>query len=46
MWTVSALQLHPKSIIVCDDASTVELKVGTVNYFKDIEKKNLDYKSL
>lgn len=42
MWTVSALQLHPKSMIVCDDASTVELKVGTVNYFKDIESPNLD----
>lgn len=41
MWTVSALQLHPKGIIVCDDASTVELKVGTVNYFKDIEAPNL-----
>ncbi|CAG0938696.1 glucosamine-6-phosphate deaminase [Candidatus Brocadiaceae bacterium] len=42
MWTVSALQLHPKGIIVCDDASTVELKVGTVNYFKDIEYPNLN----
>jgi glucosamine-6-phosphate deaminase len=42
MWTVSALQLHPKGIIVCDDAATAELKVGTVNYFKDIEKDNLD----
>ncbi len=42
MWTVSALQMHPKSMIVCDDASTVELKVGTVNYFKDIEAENLD----
>jgi len=40
MWTVSALQLHPKGIIVCDDAATVELKVGTVNYFKDIERDN------
>ncbi|MDR2423807.1 MAG: glucosamine-6-phosphate deaminase [Prevotellaceae bacterium] len=37
LWTVSALQAHPKAIIVCDDAATVELKVGTVNYFKDIE---------
>ncbi|RJP73448.1 MAG: glucosamine-6-phosphate deaminase [Ignavibacteriales bacterium] len=37
MWTVSALQTHPHGIIVCDDAATVELKVGTVNYFKDIE---------
>lgn len=41
MWTVSALQLHPKSTIVCDEASTIELKVGTVNYFKDIEASNL-----
>lgn len=38
MWTVSILQMHPKGIIVCDDAATVEMKVGTVNYFKDIEK--------
>lgn len=42
MWTVSALQLHPAGIIVCDDAAAVELKVGTVNYFKDIESANLD----
>ena len=42
MWTISTMQLHPKGIIVCDDAATVELKVGTVNYFKDIEKDNTD----
>ena len=41
MWTITALQMHPKGIIVCDEAATVELKVGTVNYFKDIEKGNL-----
>lgn len=41
MWTISALQLHPKGIIVCDEAATAELKVGTYNYFKDIEKDNL-----
>jgi len=41
MWTVSALQLHPKGMIVCDEDATVELKVGTVKYFKDIEKDNL-----
>ncbi|MCL3780828.1 glucosamine-6-phosphate deaminase [Prolixibacteraceae bacterium JC049] len=41
MWTISALQLHPKGIIVCDEEATVELKVGTYNYFKDIEKENL-----
>ncbi|MBN2618681.1 MAG: glucosamine-6-phosphate deaminase [Spirochaetales bacterium] len=45
MWTVSALQLHRNGIIVCDDSATVEMKVGTVNYFKDIEKNNLDPKS-
>jgi glucosamine-6-phosphate deaminase len=46
MWTVSCLQLHPHGIIVCDDAATVELKVGTVNYFKDIEKDYLDPKTI
>lgn len=46
MWTVSCLQLHPHGVIVCDDAATVELKVGTVNYFKDIEKDNLDAKKM
>lgn len=46
MCTISVLQLHRKGIIVCDDASTVELKVGTVNYFKDIERNNLDPMSL
>ena len=45
-WTVTALQLHPKGIIVCDEAATCELKVGTYNYFKDIEKNNLDYKNI
>jgi glucosamine-6-phosphate deaminase len=42
MWTVSALQLHPKGLIVCDDEATEELRVGTVRYFKDIESANLD----
>ena len=42
MWTVSALQLHPHGIIVTDDEATLELKVGTVKYFKDIEAPNLD----
>lgn len=37
MWTITALQLHPKGIIVCDEAATVELKVGTYRYFKEIE---------
>lgn len=42
MWTISALQIHPKGIIVCDEMATYELKVGTYNYFKDIEKDNLN----
>lgn len=41
MWTITALQLHPKGIIVCDEAATDDLKVGTYRYFKDIEKDNL-----
>lgn len=41
MWTISALQLHPHAIIVCDETATDELKVGTYKYFKDIEKNNL-----
>ena len=46
MWTVSCLQLHPHGIIVCDEAATVEMKVGTVNYFRDIEKDNLDARKI
>jgi glucosamine-6-phosphate deaminase len=46
MWTVSALQLHPKGIIVCDDPATYELKVGTVKYFKDIESEHLNPETL
>lgn len=41
MWTISALQMHPKGIIVCDEDATTELKVGTYKYFKDIERANL-----
>ena len=40
-WTISALQMHPHAIIVCDEAATDELKHGTYKYFKDIEKDNL-----
>jgi glucosamine-6-phosphate deaminase len=41
MWTVSMLQLHRHGLIVCDDDSTLELRVGTVKYFRDIEKESL-----
>jgi glucosamine-6-phosphate deaminase len=46
LWTVSVLQLHPKAIIVCDEDAAVELKYGTVKYFKDIESANLNPTSL
>lgn len=34
MCTLSALQMHPKGIIVCDDLATYEMKVSTVRYFQ------------
>jgi glucosamine-6-phosphate deaminase len=46
IWTISALQMHAKGIIVCDEEATIELKVGTANYFKGIEAANLDPASL
>lgn len=46
MWTITALQLHPKGIIVCDEAACYELRVGTYHYFKDIEKEHLCPKTL
>lgn len=45
-WTISALQLHPKGIIVCDEAATEEIKVGTYRYFMDIESDHLNPDSL
>ncbi len=41
MWTISALQMHPKAIIVADEDACMELRVSTYRYFKDIEKNNL-----
>jgi glucosamine-6-phosphate deaminase len=37
MWTVSMLQMHRHGIICCDEEASMELKVGTMKYFKDIE---------
>ena len=37
MWTVSALQLHQRAMIVCDDDATLELRVKTVRYFKGLQ---------
>ncbi|MDO6581116.1 glucosamine-6-phosphate deaminase [Photobacterium sp. 2_MG-2023] len=43
LWTVSALQLHPKSLIVCDAPATQELKVKTVRYFQELEAENIKH---
>lgn len=42
MWTISALQMHQRGIIVCDEAACDEIKVGTYRYFLDIEKDNIN----
>ncbi len=46
MWTVSALQLHNKGLMICDEEAISELKYRTVKYFKDIESNNLNPESL
>lgn len=46
MWTVSALQLHNKGLMICDEEAVSELKYRTVKYFKDIESNNLNPESL
>ncbi|XP_022084528.1 glucosamine-6-phosphate isomerase 2-like [Acanthaster planci] len=38
MWTVSAFQQHPKTIFICDEDATLELRVKTVKYFKGLMK--------
>lgn len=34
MWTVSAFQQHPNTLMICDEDATLELRVKTVKYFK------------
>ncbi len=46
MWTITALQLHSHGMIVCDEDATIELKVGTYKYFKELEKENIDPESV
>ncbi|XP_046394092.1 glucosamine-6-phosphate isomerase isoform X1 [Ischnura elegans] len=36
MWTVSAFQQHPRTIMICDEDATLELRVKTVKYFKEL----------
>lgn len=41
LWTVSCLQLHPKALMLVDEAATGELKVKTARYFSQLEAKNI-----
>merc|ERR1711983_153098 len=36
MWTVSAFQHHPSTLFICGEDATLELRVKTVKYFKDL----------
>ncbi|WP_412057842.1 glucosamine-6-phosphate deaminase [Bartonella sp. DGB2] len=38
LWPASAIQMHCKAILVCDEEATIELKVKTLQYFKGLEK--------
>ncbi|XP_036139246.1 glucosamine-6-phosphate isomerase-like isoform X3 [Monomorium pharaonis] len=45
MWTVSAFQQHPHTLIICDEDATLELRVKTVKYFKalsDVHRKLIE----
>jgi len=37
MWTITALQMHPNAILVCDDDAMEEVKMKTYRYFKESE---------
>ncbi|KAH9399257.1 Glucosamine-6-phosphate isomerase 1 [Tyrophagus putrescentiae] len=36
MWTVSAFQMHPSTLFICDEPATLELRVRTVKYFQGL----------
>jgi len=42
MWTVSAIQMHERSCVVCDEDATMELRVKTVKYFKGLQQTSRD----
>ena len=42
LWTISALQLHRKTVIIIDEKAASDLKVKTYKYFKEIEYKSLN----
>lgn len=41
LWTVSALQLHKKAVIVADQGAQQDLKVKTVKYFTELEAQSI-----
>ena len=41
VWPITALQIHPAGILVCDEAAAQEVKVSTYRYFKELEKGSL-----
>lgn len=43
MWTVSAFQQHPHTLMICDEDATLELRVKTVKYFKVCNTNKLSY---
>ncbi|XP_078267171.1 glucosamine-6-phosphate deaminase 1-like isoform X2 [Rhinoraja longicauda] len=38
MCTISSLQQHPRTLFVCDEDATLELRVKTVRYFKGLSQ--------
>eukprot|EP01071_Lankesteria_metandrocarpae_P005095 Lankesteria_metandrocarpae@DN3855_c0_g1_i1.p2 len=42
LWTVSCLQLHRHTSMLCDQPATMELKVKTLKYFKSLERQNIN----
>ena len=38
IWTASAIQLHERGIVACDEDATMELRVKTVRYFKRLQE--------
>ena len=42
LWTISASQLHRRTLMVIDEASASDIKLKTYRYFKEIEGKKLD----
>lgn len=46
MWTVSAFQQHPRTIFVCDEDATLELRVKTVKYFKGMNNIRIVHRNI